>query len=99
MIQEIFNFAQFSLITDNKAVDTEKTYSPLTKYYTPQNRISINLPRNDIFLKRKCCNSIQKQTKVNSFASAMHIGETLTSATVGMKLYHSRTIISVISTT
>jgi uncharacterized membrane-anchored protein len=41
--------------------------------------------------------SIKKQAKVNSFSSRMHIGKTLTSTKVGMKLYHRHTPNSVIN--
>jgi hypothetical protein len=41
-----------------------------------------------ISLTSNCCNPNQNQTTVNSIASIIHIGKTLTSTTVGKMFYH-----------
>jgi hypothetical protein len=49
-------------------------------------------------LTRNCRNSVQRQTKINSVSSTMHIGRTLTSTTVVIILYHRPELRYVINT-
>jgi hypothetical protein len=50
-------------------------------------------PKNisDIRVTSNCWILAQKRAKVNSNASTMHIGKTLTATAMGMKLYHRQT--------
>jgi hypothetical protein len=98
----LFNLAQFSLITHIlEQLILEKCTSYMHwEHCMPKNKTCINFQRM-IFLSDKELSQfyIQKQTKVNSVASTMHIGKTLISATVSMKLYYRHTLNSVINTT
>jgi len=98
----LFNLAQFTLIIDNteQIILEKRTLHLHLQHYTPKNRICINFPHRMIFLwYNELPHFCPKQTIINSVASTMHTGNTLTLLIVSMKLYHRKNInISMIRT-